>query len=547
MASHRPARRRRLPGISLPVAVLAALAIVNAIAVASIVTAQRSARLEAESELQREVDVVARSIETRLADLRTDLLFLAHSPALAAALVRIESPDPTTARWSRLDLEGTMLLFMQAQPSIQSLTLAGRAGEPIVQVSRRGGFPLLTPPQARTTDSTQGNRASFPVAAPAPPGAAVSATLRPDALLAPARSEGSGRLSLLTRPEPQAPTARLMATAPVRAEGWEPPVAWQLVGSEERSVLVASIERLTHRFRTTVALNVAIVVLTLLAGWLLLRQSRQAERLAAEGRHQETLRLLERRLAHSEKLASLGRMAAGLAHEINNPLEGMSNYLGILQSDLELGDVEAARQRVPKVREGLERAAGVLRRVLAHSRPTDRSRAAEVDLAALVAETVEFARGLKDLEGVSLRYSPRAAPAPVRGDAGELGQLVLNLVMNAGQVQGSGGEIDVDLERVGDAVLLRVADRGPGIDPRMGRRLFEPFRSTRGSSGLGLSICRSIAEAHSGTIRAVNRPGGGSVFEVSLPPVAAPVAERSGAARGDGAKTTTSDDPGDPV
>jgi two-component system sensor kinase FixL len=81
----------------------------------------------------------------------------------------------------------------------------------------------------------------------------------------------------------------------------------------------------------------------------------------------------------------------------------------------------------------------------------------------------------------------------------------------------------------------------------MGRRLFEPFRSTRGSSGLGLSICRSIAEAHSGTIRVVNRPGGGSVFEVSLPPVAAPVAERSGAARGDGAKTTTSDDPGDPV
>jgi signal transduction histidine kinase len=333
----------------------------------------------------------------------------------------------------------------------------------------------------------------------------------------------------------------------VRAEGWEPPVAWRLVGSEERSVLVASIERLTLRFRTTVALNVAIVVLTLLAGWLLLRQSRQAERLAAESRHQETLRLLERRLAHNEKLASLGRMAAGLAHEINNPLEGMSNYLGILQSDLELGDVEAARQRVPKVREGLERAAGVLRRVLAHSRPSDRTRAEEVDLAAVVAETVEFARGLKDLEGISLRYAPGAAPALVRGDASKLGQLVLNLVMNAGQLQDSGGEIEIDLAPEGDAVVLRVADRGPGIDPRLGRRLFEPFRSTRGSSGLGLSICRSIAEAHSGSIHAVNRPGGGSVFEVSLPGAAAPALRRSGEAAGERATTTTGGDPGGPA
>jgi signal transduction histidine kinase len=273
-----------------------------------------------------------------------------------------------------------------------------------------------------------------------------------------------------------------------------------------------------------VALNIAIVELTLLAGWLLLRQSRQAERLAAEGRQQEMLRLLERRLAHNEKLAVLGRMTAGLAHEINNPLEGMSNYLGVLQSDLDIGDLEAARERVPKVREGLERAAGVLRRVLRYSRSPDEPAIGEpdsgpevVDLAAVAAETVEFARGLKDLDGVSLRFSSAAGPTPVRGDAGALGQLLLNLVMNAGQLQAPGGEVEVGLAVADGTILLTVADRGPGIDPRVARRLFEPFRSTRGSSGLGLSICRTIAISHDGTIGAVDRPGGGTVFEVRLP------------------------------
>lgn len=520
--------------LSLTVTVVAALLVVNAIAVGGIVAERRDARREAERELRLETEMQARSLEALLADLRTDLLFLAQSPALAESLTRLASDDPTTRRWSRLDLEGSLLLFLQAQPGIEGLTLS--AGEEVVvRVGRRGGLPLLMPPEGSPQAPERRTVGRFPVGPPAPSGSLVEASLRPEGLLRLVVPEGRERIRLLPRSEAMRPTeAEFVARAPVRSEGWEPPVDWNIVLTTDRSALVASVERVTRRFRLTVVLDMAIVLFTLLVGWLLVRQSRHAERLAAENRHQAHLRELEKRLAQSEKLASLGRLSAGMAHEINNPLEGMGNYLGVLESDLAEGDLEAARSRLVKVREGLDRAAGVLRRVLLYSRPSQSDGGEQIDLATVVGETIEFARGLRDLGGIDIEYSREAAPVVVEGDAGALGQMVLNLLMNAGQVQEGRGEIAVSLATEREEVVLRVADRGPGIDPQIAERLFEPFQSTRGSSGLGLSVCQGIAHAHGGSIRATPRGGGGTTFEVRLPRVVeSPAAPGDGTAAGD--------------
>ena len=114
-----------------------------------------------------------------------------------------------------------------------------------------------------------------------------------------------------------------------------------------------------------------------------------------------------------------------------------------------------------------------------------------------------------------------AAPGPahlaVAGNATTLGQLFLNLLMNACQAQPEGGRVEVSSQVKEGRVVVAVEDRGPGISPEVAGRLFEPFVSTRGSTGLGLAVCHGIVREHGGEIRASNRPGGGARFEVELP------------------------------
>ena len=273
------------------------------------------------------------------------------------------------------------------------------------------------------------------------------------------------------------------------------------------------------RYRTTVALNVAVVALTLALGWLAFRQVRRAERLAAERRHQLHLRELERQLLHSERLASVGRLAAGMAHEINNPLEGMANYLALLDDELAAGDApsaDTARELVRRVREGLDRAAGILRRVLAASSPGP-GRRDSLDLRRTVAEAVAFVQGARAFRGVVVRLVSPGEPVEVSGDPVTLGQLFLNLLLNACQAQADGGEVEVEVEREGAWARVVVADRGPGLPAEALDRLFEPFFSTRDSTGLGLAVCHRIAGDHGGEIGGENRPDGGAVFAVRLP------------------------------
>jgi two-component system sensor histidine kinase DctS len=315
----------------------------------------------------------------------------------------------------------------------------------------------------------------------------------------------------------------MQALARFASDRWVPPLSGTLLRVEEESRLLDSVEELAGRYRLALVVNGAIMTLTLLLGLVALGQVRRSALLEAAHRYQEERRDLERRLFHSERLSSLGRLAAGMAHEINNPLEGMANYLTLLSEDLAAGRVEDAPRLLARLRQGLDRVAGAVRQVLAFAAPGQAPRS-PLDLAPLLTETVEFLRGNPAFRAVRLTVETPPGPVTLVGDRLTLGQLFLNLLLNACQAQLEGGEVMVRLSTGDQEAVIEIADRGPGLAPEVAARLFEPFVSTRGSSGLGLAVCHGIATSHGGSITAGGRSGGGTVFTVRLPLEAPPEA-----------------------
>jgi signal transduction histidine kinase len=227
---------------------------------------------------------------------------------------------------------------------------------------------------------------------------------------------------------------------------------------------------------------------------------------------------LERQLFHAERLATVGRLAAGIAHEINNPLEGMANYLSLARDDLDRGETGSARGRLAGVREGLDRAAAIVRQVLAHADPAKAPKEL-LDLNTVLKEAGEFVRSRREFGSLAFTLEQPAEPLLVKGSTVMLGQVALNLVLNACEAQPRGGEVVMRSRRESDFAVLEIADRGPGVAEADRTRIFEPFYSTKDSTGLGLSICHSIAREHGGDLTVSPREGGGAVFILRIPEV----------------------------
>jgi signal transduction histidine kinase len=259
------------------------------------------------------------------------------------------------------------------------------------------------------------------------------------------------------------------------------------------------------RHRTLVLLNVAVMALALLLGGFAVQQARRRERLE-----------VERRLLHADRLATVGRLAAGIAHEINNPLEGLGNYLVLAQRALDAGDAEEGKRFLAAARQGLERAAGVVRQVLSLADPA-RGPHTTVDLNQVLRETGHFVESRREFARVAFSFELSEEPLKVRGSPAMLGQVAVNLILNACEAQPEGGEVRVSTRREGERVVAEFADRGHGVPEADRERIFEPFFSTKQSTGLGLSICHSIVRQHSGDLLALPREGGGAVFRLALP------------------------------
>lgn len=541
----------QLPGANASLLLLLSLLAVNGAAVWGILAARQSARAAALEDLRLRTTAQARALEAALATLRGELIFLTQAPPLGNGLEALGSPDPTTRRWTRRDVEGALLLFLETHPAVDSVVVRDAAGEHAIAAGRRQGAPVLLRSEevpARSAGPTGPPRegaasrfaALWKLGGTFADQGELEALLDPGRLLAGAAPAFRGRLLLHPaaagagggsgapggpapgdRPGDQAvDRAGNQISAPVADPLWTPAVAWTLLADADTAALTRSFEALAGRYRRTVALNLAVIALTLLLGLVAFRQVRRAARLQADAEHQSRLRELEDQVRHSERLASVGRLAAGMAHEINNPLEGMANYLTLLEEDLRAGRPGEALEMVSLVREGLNRAAGVTRKVLAFARPAPaRTEPVEpnVDLQEVLGGAVEFVRANPAFRPVELSLAAGNGPLPVAGNPTTLGQLFLNLLLNACQAQPTGGRVEVVPRVEGDRVVVAVADRGPGIPAEVAGRLFEPFVSTRDSTGLGLAVCHGIATEHGGRIRAANRPGGGATFEVELP------------------------------
>jgi two-component system C4-dicarboxylate transport sensor histidine kinase DctB len=170
------------------------------------------------------------------------------------------------------------------------------------------------------------------------------------------------------------------------------------------------------------------------------------------------------------------------------------------------------------VRQGLDRAAGIVRQVLAHADPAKAPKT-PVDLNQLVTETVDFVRSRTEFAGIAFSTELHPGALLTLGSPIMLGQVASNLVINACEAQAGGGEVTVTSRQEGGHVVVEVADRGPGVAEADRERIFEPFFSTKDSTGLGLSVCHSIVREHGGELRALPRPGGGATFRMSLPAI----------------------------
>jgi two-component system NtrC family sensor kinase len=228
-------------------------------------------------------------------------------------------------------------------------------------------------------------------------------------------------------------------------------------------------------------------------------------------------RQLDQQLAQSGKLTAIGELAAGVAHEINNPLFAILGLTEFLLKESDEGS--RARRRLELIREtGLE-IKEIVRALLDFAGENTEERHL-VQLEDVVRSTVDLVRRTNAHKGVELVDGYDARGVVVLASPNQLKQVVLNLIANARQAMPLGGTVHVDVSRLGANALVTVADDGPGIDPPLLSRIFEPFFTTKrdvGGTGLGLSVSLGIAESHGGTLIASSEPGVGARFTLRLP------------------------------
>jgi two-component system, NtrC family, sensor histidine kinase HydH len=222
-------------------------------------------------------------------------------------------------------------------------------------------------------------------------------------------------------------------------------------------------------------------------------------------------------MIRASKLAFLGEMAAGMAHEIRTPLGIIRNSAQLIERRMETGGDPEAAEWALFIREESDRLARVVTDLLDFVKPVPPMKS-DTDLAGVAHRAAHLLASEAANRDVALLVDDDSTAGPVACDADQIHQVCLNLIMNALQASTRGGEVRVSVSRSDGHAELAVRDRGRGLPPEIADRLFEPFTSQRdGGIGLGLAIVRRIVRAHGGDVVARNRAGGGAEFIVTLP------------------------------
>ena len=231
-------------------------------------------------------------------------------------------------------------------------------------------------------------------------------------------------------------------------------------------------------------------------------------------------RVFQSRLLQTEKLAALGQMVSGIAHELSNPL---TTILGYAQRLLVRQDPAARSEEARQIYQEAERASTILRQLLLNARETVPERRL-VSLNQVATRAVELARFSLAAEKIRVETDLDPALPFVQGDPGQLQQVLMNLLSNAQHAleqQDQGGFIRLRTRRIGQRrVLLEVEDNGPGIPQAIQARIFDPFFTTKPpgvGTGLGLSIVLSVVREHGGQVHVISPPQGGAKFQIEMP------------------------------
>jgi len=227
----------------------------------------------------------------------------------------------------------------------------------------------------------------------------------------------------------------------------------------------------------------------------------------------------QEQLVQSGKMAAVGTLTSGIAHELNNPLNNIGLTVETLLDDSEGYSDEQRHRMLEQAYTQVERASTTVRNLLDFTRK-DRSAFTDVSLAGVVQSTLRLVANEAKLAGVHCELSLNGTVPPIRGNPHDLQQVFLNLVLNAIQAMPNGGTVRVSAACHDDCVRVDVSDEGNGIPAERLDEIFDPFFTTKDigqGTGLGLSVSRSLVEKHEGRITVTSEPGEGTTFSVHLP------------------------------
>ncbi len=226
---------------------------------------------------------------------------------------------------------------------------------------------------------------------------------------------------------------------------------------------------------------------------------------------------LQEQLRHADRLATIGQLAAGVAHELNEPLGSILGFAQLIRKSEGLS--EQLIRDIEKIITGSLHARDVVRNLLTFARQAP-SKKSGFDLNQLAEESISFFELRCSKEGIELVKDYSKSPLLVEADRGQINQVVINLVANSIQAMPRGGRLTLETRADQGKALISVKDTGEGMSEQVRKRIFIPFFTTKGvgqGTGLGLSVAYGIVTSHGGEIRAKSSPGEGACFEVSLP------------------------------
>ena len=234
---------------------------------------------------------------------------------------------------------------------------------------------------------------------------------------------------------------------------------------------------------------------------------------------QKELEQTQMQLLQSEKMASLGKLAAGVAHQINNPLGGIILYAGLMLEEYELKD--EAREDLNRILRDAERCKDTVKELLEFARQT-RYEMRPLDINKAIVRTLFLLENQTLFQNIKIERQLDEGIPPVYGDSQQLNHLFMNIILNAAQAMNGNGTLTVSTRREANnkRAHIAIADTGPGIPPDVMPQIFDPFYTTKKEgegTGIGLSLVYGIVENHGGSIKAVNREPKGACFFIELP------------------------------